>query len=186
MDNITIIGAGNVAHILGSRAVAGGNAVEITGRDAVKAAALASELGGVTTTGTFGNAPTGDIVILALPYGSSVPVVTGSGDALGGKILVDISNPFDGTGTGLTTPEGTSAAQEIALVAPLDASVVKAFNTVLGHVLADQVGRSLSMCSSPVTTKKPKRVCRGSSRASRCARWTPATSRWRTGSREPA
>jgi hypothetical protein len=129
-----------MARVLGSRALAGGNAVEVTGRDSAKATALASQLGGDATTGAFGNAPIGDIVILALPYGSAVPVVAQYGDALGGKILVDISNAFDSAGTGLKTSDDTSAAQEIAMVAPLDAHVVKAFNTIMGHVLAAQVG----------------------------------------------
>jgi hypothetical protein len=66
-----------------------------------------------------------------------VRVVSQYGDALAGKIIVDISNPFDGTDfTGLVTPPGLSAAQEIAATAPADAHVVKAFNTLFGHVLA--------------------------------------------------
>ncbi|GLY34189.1 hypothetical protein Amsp01_002130 [Amycolatopsis sp. NBRC 101858] len=36
----------------------------------------------------------------------------------------------------LVTPEGGSGAQEIAKAAPASAHVVKAFNTVFGHVLA--------------------------------------------------
>ncbi|MGH9082370.1 MAG: NADPH-dependent F420 reductase, partial [Acidimicrobiales bacterium] len=67
--------------------------------------------------------------------------VTGYGDALDGKVIVDISNPFDPTRTGLVTPTNSSAAEEIAKVAPAGAHVVKAFNTLFGHVLAaDQVG----------------------------------------------
>jgi predicted dinucleotide-binding enzyme len=37
---------------------------------------------------------------------------------------------------GLITPEGTSAAQDIAKAAPASARVVKAFNTVFGNALA--------------------------------------------------
>jgi len=37
---------------------------------------------------------------------------------------------------GLLTPDGSSGAQEIAKVAPAGAHVVKAFNTVFGHMLA--------------------------------------------------
>ena len=141
MSTISIIGVGNMARILGSRALDGGNTVEVIGRDAAKAAALAKELGGSTTAGTFGSTPAGDIVILAVPYGSAVPIVSHYGDALSGKVIVDISNPFDRTGTELVTPAGSSAAEETAKVAPAGAHVVKAFNTLFGHVLeADQVG----------------------------------------------
>jgi predicted dinucleotide-binding enzyme len=134
MNRISIIGTGNMARILGSRALAGGNAVEVIGRDASKADALARVIGGATT-GTIGAAPAGDIVILAVPYAHAVPLVRQFGQALSGKVIVDITNPFNPDLTGLVTPEGSSAAQEIAKSAPAGAHVVKAFNTVFGHVL---------------------------------------------------
>ena len=137
MSGISIIGLGSMARVLGGLALAGGSAVEVTGRDAAKAASLAGELGGGATAGKFGAVPAGDIVILALPYASAVPVVRRYGDALAGKVIVDITNTFDRAGfTGLLTPDGSSAAQEIAAAAPAGAHVVKAFNTLFGHVLA--------------------------------------------------
>jgi predicted dinucleotide-binding enzyme len=142
MSSITIIGLGNMARALATRALAGGNTVEVVGRDAARAAALAGELGGGATAGTIGSAPTGNIVILAVPYASAAPIVTRYGHALAGKVIVDISNPFDPTHTGLVTPDDSSAAQEIAKVAPAGAHVVKAFNTIFGHVLAATDGES--------------------------------------------
>jgi predicted dinucleotide-binding enzyme len=137
MSGISIIGLGSMARVLGGLALAGGNAVEVTGRDLAKAAGLAGALGGGATAGKFGAVPAGDVVILALPYASAVPVVRLYGDALGGKVIVDITNTFDRAGfTGLVTPDGSSAAQEIAAAAPAGARVVKAFNTLFGHVLA--------------------------------------------------
>lgn len=136
MSSISIIGVGGMARALGARAVEGGNDVEVIGRDAAKAKDLAVALGGGATAGTFGTAPSGDIVILAVPHASSVPVVAQYGDTLAGRVLVDISNPVSADATGLVTSEGTSAAQEIAKAAPAGAQVVKAFNTVFGHVLA--------------------------------------------------
>ena len=44
--------------------------------------------------GTFGAAPAGDIVILAVPYAGVVPVVAQYGDALAGKVIIDITNPI--------------------------------------------------------------------------------------------
>jgi hypothetical protein len=64
-----------------------------------------------------------------------VPVVAQYGDALTGKIIVDISNPFNSAGDGLAHGEDTSIAQEVARAAPASASVVKAFNTIFRHVL---------------------------------------------------
>ena len=126
-----------MARVLGTRALVGGNTVEVIGRDAAKAAALASELGGSTTAGAIGSTPAGDIVILAVPYASAAAVVSQYGDALNGKVIVDITNPFDHADlTQLVTPADSSAAQEIAKAAPAGAHVVKAFNTLFGHVLA--------------------------------------------------
>jgi predicted dinucleotide-binding enzyme len=135
MSSISIIGTGNMARAIGALAVAGGNTVEVIGRDQAKAADLAKALGVGGTTGEFGAVPAGDIVIVALLYASVVPVVTQYADALAGKVIVDISNPFNDAADGLAIPDDTSIAQEVAKAAPASASVVKAFNTVFGHVL---------------------------------------------------
>jgi 8-hydroxy-5-deazaflavin:NADPH oxidoreductase len=136
MSNISIIGTGNMARTIGALAVAGGNTVEVIGRDQSKAADLAKTLGGSTTTGEFGAVPTGDIVIVALGYANVVPVVAQYGNALAGKVIVDICNPVNAAGDGLAIRDGTSIAQEVAKAAPASASVVKAFNTTFGAVLA--------------------------------------------------
>ena len=135
MSSISIIGTGNMARTIGARAVAGGSTVEIMGRDQSKAADLANALGSGARTGEWGTAPAGDIVIVSLLYDAVVPVVTQYGDALAGKVIVDISNPFNAEADGLAHREETSVAQEVAKAAPDSASVVKAFNTIFRHVL---------------------------------------------------
>ncbi|RKS05221.1 hypothetical protein DFP74_0814 [Nocardiopsis sp. Huas11] len=135
MSSVSIIGLGNMAGALAARALAGGNAVEIIGRDPVRAEELAAELGGATV-GTAGAAPAGDIVVLAVPYAGAAMVVGEYGDALRGKTIIDITNPVSPDLAGLVTPDGSSGAQEIAKAAPADAHVVKAFNTLFSHVLA--------------------------------------------------
>ena len=74
---------------------------------------------------------------------SAAQVLAQYGDALAGKVIIDISNTFNADVTALVTPDGTSGAQEIAKAAPPSAHVVKAFNTVFGHVLAQ--GRPLDV-----------------------------------------
>ena len=83
-----------------------------------------------------GRALAGDIVIVAVPYVSAVAVIGEYGDALHGKVIVDITNPITPDFTGFLTPEGSSGAQEIAKAAPAGAHVVKAFNTLPCDVLA--------------------------------------------------
>ena len=135
MSSISIIGTGDMARAIGALAVAGGNTVEVIGRDQSKAADLATALGGSATTGDFGATPAGEIVIVALRYADVAPVVARYGNALADKVIVDISNPFNAAADGLAIPDDTSIAQEVAKAAPAGASVVKAFNTVFGHVL---------------------------------------------------
>jgi predicted dinucleotide-binding enzyme len=135
MSSISIIGVGNMASAIAERAVASGNAVEIIGRDPVKTKELVAALDGVTV-GTAGTIPAGDIVVLAVPYASAKAVVGEFGDALQGKVIIDITNPVTPDMTGFVTPEGSSGAQEIAKVAPAGAHVVKAFNTLFANVLA--------------------------------------------------
>jgi len=96
---------------------------------------LAAALG-AATVGTVGTAPAGDILILAVPYASAAAVVGEYGDALDGKVVVDITNPITPDFRGFLTPEGSSGAQEIAKAAPADAHVVKAFNTLPADVLS--------------------------------------------------
>ena len=136
MSHVSILGSGNMASAIGALALKGGNAVEIVGRDAAKAAALARALGDGATAGTWGAAPGGDIVILAVLFDSAVPIVSQYGDALDGKIIVDITNPFNPSASGLAIPDDTSIAQMVAKAAPASARVVKAFNTIFRDVLA--------------------------------------------------
>ncbi len=62
--------------------------------------------------------------------------MTAYADALSGKVIIDVTNPMSPDLTGLVTPHGSSGAQELAKHLPAGAHVVKAFNTLFGHVLA--------------------------------------------------
>ncbi|MCX7521576.1 NAD(P)-binding domain-containing protein [Microbacterium sp. STN6] len=136
MTTITIIGAGNMATAIGTRAAKHGHTVEFMSRNAAKAEALAQQIGSGATVGTYGAKPAGDIVFLAVLYAGAVDVVRQYGDALAGKILVDITNPFNADASGVVTTPGNSASQQIAAAAPEGTHVVKAFNTIFGGVLA--------------------------------------------------
>jgi 8-hydroxy-5-deazaflavin:NADPH oxidoreductase len=136
MGIIGIIGSGGMAAAIGGLAAEAGHSVEVTTRDAAKARALVEQIGAGATTGTFGGAPAGDIVILAVPYSAVLDVVKQYGEELAGKLLVDITNPVAPDLTSFVTPEDSFGAQEIAKAAPADAQVVKAFNTQFSHVLA--------------------------------------------------
>ncbi|MET1070871.1 MAG: NAD(P)-binding domain-containing protein [Pseudomonas prosekii] len=136
MSTISIIGSGGMAAAIAGRAAKAGHTVEVISRDPAKAQALAEKLATVAITGKYGAAPAGDIVILAVPYAAAASVVADFADALDGKVIIDISNTASPDLTGLVSPAGSSGAQEIAKILPAGAHVVKAFNTLFGHVLA--------------------------------------------------
>jgi NADP oxidoreductase coenzyme F420-dependent len=98
---ITIIGAGNMGRGIGTRAIAGGHDVEILDRDPAEARALADQLG--------------DSASVVDPS-EAVEQYT---DRLGGKVVVDITNPVDTeTWDRLATPAGSSSAEEVAQLVP--------------------------------------------------------------------
>jgi predicted dinucleotide-binding enzyme len=136
MTTISIIGSGNMATAIGTRAAKHGHTIELMSRNTAKTQALADQIGNGATVGTFGATPVGDIVIVAVLYAGAVDVVAHYGDALAGKILVDITNPFNDDASGITTTEGNSVSQQIAAAAPEGTHVVKALNTIFGHVIA--------------------------------------------------
>jgi predicted dinucleotide-binding enzyme len=136
MTNISIIGSGGMAAAIAGLAVKAGHTVEFMARDAAKARTLADEVGAGSTVGAFDTAPAGDIVILAVPYSAILDVVKQYGEKLAGKILVDITNPIKSDLSGFLTADDSFGAQEIAKVAPADATIVKAFNTQNASVLS--------------------------------------------------
>ena len=138
---VTILGSGNMARAIATRLVAGGNSVTLLDRDPEKASKLAQELSGQGKKGAKVQAaalgsPIGDpVVVSALYYQVAQEVVRSYKDQLAGKVLVDICNPLNQTFDDLATPPGTSAAEELAKLAP-GARVVKAFNTTFAGLLA--------------------------------------------------
>ena len=137
MTTISIIGSGNMATAIGTRAVKHGHTVELMSRNTAKAQALADQIGEGATVGTFGARPAGDIVIVAVLYAGAVDVVSHYGDALAGKILVDITNPFNADASAIVTTSGNSVSQQIAAAAP-SAHVLKAFNSIFGGIIAQE------------------------------------------------
>lgn len=136
ISTISIIGAGGMAAAIAGRVIQAGHAVEVIVRDPTKAQAFVAKLGAGASSGTFGAAPKGDIVILAVPYSAAAPAVAAFGDGLKGKVIIDITNPVAPDLSGLVSPSGSSGAQETARGLTAGAHLVKALNTLFGPVLA--------------------------------------------------
>jgi predicted dinucleotide-binding enzyme len=134
--DITIIGTGNMARGIATRALAGGHTVTLLGTTREKAQALAGELSGDVHAGTVGDPLSGAVVVLAVWYQALDDLLGRYGDQLTGKTVVDITNPVDPQTYAPLTVDAGSAAQEIALKAP-GAKVVKAFNTTFAGSLVE-------------------------------------------------
>ena len=111
-----IFSAKNVEHAKDAALAAGKNAKFAETKEAVKQA---------------------ELVLLAVPYSASKEVLTNLGSLLNGKVLIDATNPLNADYSGLAVGFTTSAAEEIAKLAP-GAKVVKAFNTIFATVYASQ------------------------------------------------
>jgi 8-hydroxy-5-deazaflavin:NADPH oxidoreductase len=137
---ITIIGTGNMARGIATRALAGSNTVTLLGTSADKAQALAGELSGDVRAGAIGDPISGDVVVLAVWYQALDDVLGRYGDQLDSKVVIDITNPVDPETFQPLDVAAGSAAQEIAQKVP-GAKVAKAFNTTFAGTLVEgQVG----------------------------------------------
>lgn len=150
---IIIIGAGNMARGIATRALAGGHDVTILAKDDLKAAQLADDLraqavgegvvGASASASASGDSAidAADVVVLAVPFAAAKQLVSDYGARLDGKIVIDISNPVNAALDALVVEPGTSAAEEIAWLATPGARIVKAFNTTFAGTLpAGSVG----------------------------------------------
>jgi len=123
--NIGMIGAGNVGSALTKASTAAGHAVAISAASYDDAAKVSAEVGGTAVRSNGEAVANADLVILAVPFDAVQPIASELGQALDGKVVVDVTNRF--------TPEqlnGPSNAEQIQQMLPR-ARVVKAFNTIL-------------------------------------------------------
>jgi hypothetical protein len=143
--NVTIIGSGNMGRGIGTRAVAGGHSVIFVDANpevAAKAAAdvKAAAKNGATVSAASLDAELGDVVVLAVWYGTNIEIAKQLGAKLAGKVVVDIANPLNSTYDGLATAPDSSSAEDLAKAVAAGAKVVKAFNTTFaGTLLAGSV-----------------------------------------------
>lgn len=141
MTSVTVIGPGKMGSAIAAIAARGGASVQVVSRESDKAAKLAEQIDGEAAG--FGDALTGDVVVLAVPYPAVADVVATYAEQLAGKIVVDLTNPVDfATFDGMAVAADGSAAAELAASLP-SARVVKAFNTNFAATLATgQVGQA--------------------------------------------
>src|SRR5215211_5283938 len=103
--DVAIIGTGNVGSALARSLSAAGHEVVLTSRSPDEADALAREVGGRAVASNADAIAAADTVILAVPFDAIGAIAEETGDELGGKILVDVTNRIGGDAPGsVVTP----------------------------------------------------------------------------------
>jgi predicted dinucleotide-binding enzyme len=134
--NVGMLGTGDVGKALGMGFIALGHPVKMGAREArnPKAAAWANEAGAKASVGTFADAASfGEIVVLAtLGVANESALRLAGPEKLGGKVVIDATNPLDFSGgmpPTLAVSGNDSAGEQVQRLLT-GAYVVKAFNTV--------------------------------------------------------
>lgn len=119
-----MIGAGNVGKALTRASTAAGHEVAISAAAHDEATQAAAETGGKAVGSNREAVAGADFVILAVPFAAVQSITAELGDALNGKVIIDVTNNF--------APEDMKGASNAELIQQLvpGAQVVKAFNTI--------------------------------------------------------
>lgn len=142
---IAILGTGVVGIALAKGFAARGDKVVFGTRSPTgdKARAALDAVPGTTVASHVEAARAADLAVIALPWGAVASTLTpGLANALGGKTVIDATNPLD-VSTGrptLAIGHRDSAGETVQRLLP-DARVVKAFNIITaGHMVQPQFG----------------------------------------------
>ncbi|MCO5183234.1 MAG: NADPH-dependent F420 reductase [Anaerolineae bacterium] len=131
---IGVLGTGRMGTTLGKLWAQNGHEIMFGSREAVRAQALAADIGEGTQGGSLkDSAEFGEVLLLSFPWYAFTDVERAVGNAVDGKIVFDCINPLKSSGS-LALGHKWSAGEEIARTWHR-AKVVKVFNHIYWQLL---------------------------------------------------
>lgn len=127
--DITIIGTGNMARGIATRALGAGHAVTLLGTETEKALALAAELSGDVRAGRVGDPLAGDVIVLAVWFGAGSAAQEIAARASAARIVKAFNTTVAGT-----LAQGTVAGQPLDVLIASDDEDAKA---TVSSIVAD-------------------------------------------------
>ena len=128
---IAILGTGRMGMGLARGWARAGHQVIFGSRDPARAGAVADEIGhGSTVTNHTNAVRMGEVVVLAVPYGTVLGLAAALREDLRGKVVMDITNPMR-----RLVERDTSGAEETARAIGAGARVVPAFKATFDETL---------------------------------------------------
>jgi NADPH-dependent F420 reductase len=142
--DIAIIGAGTLGKALATSFKRAGHNVTVASRDPNDAGTLAAATGSTAAPSNAAAAAFADVIVLAVPFSSIPEIAAEIATAVGGKPVVDATNRMSFGANGPEIDTTSSNAEELAALLP-DASVIKAFNTVLASHQSDPTAEGVQL-----------------------------------------
>lgn len=139
-ERITVLGTGMMGSALGPRLAAAGHVITYGTRNpkaGYVAAVLERTGAGATALPHAEAVEDADIVIVAVPWRAVASLVEPLRDGLAGKTVIDITNAIENAEDGLPMLMVETSAAEMLQAQLPRSRVVKAFNTVGFHVVAE-------------------------------------------------
>jgi NADPH-dependent F420 reductase len=137
---IAVIGTGMMAEGLGTGWSRAGHTIVFGSRTPADRAELAARVAGSRVLAQADAVSQGEVVVLAIPYEEVEPFARLQATRLRGRLVIDISNPFD------ALPDNRLAGAEItAATIGEGARVVAAFKDNFAHTLGEPADRKAGL-----------------------------------------